>query len=97
MEVVGIPIIILICYMAGEIYKVIFVKNSNMRKLIPIFVIIVGGIMGVILYETDRKMILNVDSIWNAIYIGMCSGASSTSTNQIIKQIITRKGENKNE
>ena len=49
MENVGIPIIVIICYMIGEAYKLIF-KNKETYKIIPIITTLAGGVIGVILY-----------------------------------------------
>ena len=96
MDFVGIPIIIIICYMVGEIYKVVFKKNTKVYKLIPILVAVVGGVLGVIIYFTSPN-ILNTDNIYNAILLGIISGFSSTGTNQVIKQIFIKKEGNNNE
>ena len=87
MEFTCVPIIIIICYMVGEIYKVIFKNNKNVYKLIPIIVTITGGILAIIIYLTSKEIILNADNIWIALEIGLVSGASATTTNQIIKQV----------
>ena len=41
-------------------------------------------------------MILNVSNVYEAIFIGIVSGAASTGSNQIIKQIF-KKGNTNNE
>ena len=87
MEFTCVPIIIIICYMVGEIYKVIFKNKKNVYKLIPIIVTITGGILSILIYLTSKEIILNADNIWIALEIGLVSGASATTTNQIIKQV----------
>lgn len=87
MEFTCVPIIIIICYMVGEVYKVIFKNNKNVYKLIPIIVTITGGILAILIYLTSKEIILNADNIWIALEIGLVSGASATTTNQIIKQV----------
>lgn len=52
----------------------------------------VGGVLGILIYITDKELIFNVNSIWIALGIGIVSGISSTGTNQIIKQI-NKKGD----
>ena len=91
MEFTCVPIIIIICYMVGEIYKVIFKNNKNVYKLIPIIVTITGGILAILIYLTSKEIILNADNIWIALEIGLVSGASATTTNQIIKQVFMSK------
>ena len=39
-------------------------------------------------------MMNNTKTIWEALEIGIISGASSTGTNQIIKQIFKKEGIN---
>lgn len=91
MEFTCVPIIIIICYMIGEIYKVIFKNKEDLYKLIPIIVTITGGVIGIIIYLTNKEMILNATNIWIALQIGLVSGASATTTNQIIKQLFVNK------
>ena len=87
MELTSIPIIIVCCYVIGEIIKFIFRNKQETYKIIPIVVTSIGGILGVLIYLTNPEIILNVDNIWSALGIGIVSGASSTGTNQIIKQV----------
>ena len=95
MEFSSVPIIVVCCYLMGEIYKVIFKKRTETYKLIPVLVSISGGMLGIFIYLTNKEMIMNASNIWIALGIGIISGASSTGTNQIIKQLFC-KGE-KNE
>ncbi len=89
-----VPIIVIISYMMGEIYKVLFKNHKSLYKLIPIFVCFFGAILSVLIYKTNRELLFNVQSIWDALYIGILSGASATSTNQIIKQIFKKEKNN---
>lgn len=98
MENIGIPIIVLCCYMIGEVYKLIF-KNKDVYKIIPIITASFGGVLGVIIYFTNPSVLLNPNNVWTALLLGIISGASSTGGNQIIKQVfksderITRNNE----
>ena len=91
MEFTCVPIIIIICYMVGEIYKVIFKRKEELFKLIPIIVTITGGIIAILIYLTNKEIVFNADNIWIALQIGLVSGASATTTNQIIKQVFKSK------
>ena len=91
MELSSIPIIVIISYMVGEIYKVIFKNKESMYKLIPIVVSLTGGILGILIYLTNKEMILDANNIWVAMLIGIISGASATNANQIIKQLFNTK------
>jgi len=91
MEFTSIPIIVIICYIIGELYKTIFKKNKDLYKIIPILNAILGGILGIAIYLTNPEIMFNASNIWIALGIGIVSGVSSTGTNQIIKQIFNNK------
>ena len=93
MEFTCVPIIIIICYMVGEIYKVIFKRKEELFKLIPIIVTITGGLLAILIYLTNKEIIFDADNIWIALQIGLVSGASATTTNQIVKQVFKSKEE----
>ena len=98
MEFTSLPIIVIICYMIGEIYKVIFKSKESLYKLIPIVVSITGGIIGILIFLTNPELILNVTNVWTALVVGIVSGASATTTNQIVKQLFKKSNEvNKHE
>ena len=97
MEITSVPIIIIICYIVGEIYKVIFKDKKKAYCLLPMIVMIIGGILGIIIYFTCNELIGYASNYWMALEIGIISGASSTGANQILKQIIKMKGEEINE
>ena len=90
MDFTCVPIIVVCCYIIGEIYKVLFKNKQEAYKLIPILVSILGGILGVFIYFTNPEMVLNADNVWVALGVGIVSGASSTGTNQIIKQLFKK-------
>ena len=82
-------VIVVICYLIGEIYKVLFINKKEIYKLIPIIVSLTGGLFGILIFFTNKELI-NVDNFWDALLIGLISGASSTGTNQIIKQLFIK-------
>ncbi len=91
MEFSSVPIIVVCCYLMGEIYKVIFKKRPKTYKLIPVLVSVSGGILGILIYLTNKEMIMNASNIWIALGIGIISGASSTGTNQVVKQLLSKE------
>lgn len=93
MEFTSIPIIVIICYIIGEIYKVLFKNKQDLYKLIPIVLACFGGLLGILIFLTNPEILLNVSNAWTALGIGMISGVSSTGTNQIIKQIFIKNKE----
>lgn len=97
MDFTSIPIIVLCCYIIGEIYKFLFRNKQEAYKLIPTLVAILGGILGVLIYLTSPDMILNADNVWIALGIGIVSGFSATGTNQLFKQLFGKKARKENE
>lgn len=91
MEFTSIPIIVIICYIIGEIYKVLFKNNKDLYKLIPMILACFGGLLGILIFLTNPEIMLNVSNAWTALGIGIVSGVSSTGTNQIIKKIFNQK------
>ena len=89
MDFTSIPIIVVCCYIFGEIYKFIFRNKQETYKLIPIFTSTIGGILGVVMFFTCPEIIF-ADNGWVALGIGIVSGASATGTNQIIKQLFDK-------
>lgn len=91
MNYMSVTIIVLCCYLIGEIYKFVFLKKQEAYKLIPVILSIVGGIIGIIIYFTNPEMIFNAANIWVALGIGIVSGASATGANKIVKQLFGKK------
>ena len=91
MEFTSIPIIVILCYLLGEIYKVLFKNKQDLYKLIPIVLACFGGLLGILIFLTNPEIMLNVSNVWTALGIGIVSGVSSTGTNQIIKKIFKNK------
>ena len=86
MEFISIPIIVIICYLVGEIYKVVFKNKQEVYKLIPVLLTLMGGVLGVILFEIDEAY-LGVNSIVSALEIGLISGSASTGTYELVKKL----------
>lgn len=91
MDYVSVPIIVVCCYLIGEVYKMVFAKKKKAYKLIPVILALLGGLIGVVIYLTNPEMIFDAANIWVALGIGIVSGASSTGANQIIKQLFIKK------
>ena len=94
MEFISIPVIVTLCYLIGDIYKVLFRNKKDMYKLIPVLLTLMGGVIGVVLFQVDETY-LGVNSIVSALEIGMISGAASTGTHQMLKKIRKKEGEEK--
>lgn len=74
--------IVVICYLAGIVAKLIPVIKDN---YIPVVVGIVGGILGVVGMYVIPDFPAN--DVLNAIAVGIVSGLASTGVNQIYKQV----------
>ena len=90
MEFISIPAIVVICYTMAELFKLFFREKTKIYAAIPIFVGIVGGVIGAIVYFVDPSMIGNSPNLLIAISIGIISGLASTGSNQVIKQMIKK-------
>lgn len=90
MEFSSVPIIVLCCYIIGEIYKIVFKNKKESYKLILLILSIFGGIIGIVIFYTNPEMILDAHNVWVALGVGIVSGASSTGANQIIKQVFSK-------
>lgn len=93
MNLSGISIMVIICYVMGEVIKKIFKEKLN--KYIPLILTLLGGALGLIIYITNKELMLEVGNIYEAIVIGLLCGNSSTGANQIIKQMLKKEEENK--
>lgn len=93
MNFTSVPIIVVCCYIVGEIYKLIFKKKTEAYKFIPMLMAVIGGILGVIIYFTNPEMIFDAENAWIALGVGIFSGISSTGANQIVKQLFGGKYE----
>ena len=90
MDIAYVPIIVVCCYVIGEIYKLIFKKIDSTYKFIPIVTIVVGGLLAVLIYFTAPELV-NAENVYEALVIGFVSGAGSTGANQIVKQLFQKK------
>ena len=94
MNFTAVPIIVICCYLCGEIYKAIFRNHTNAYRFIPLVTSVLGGILGVVIFLTNPEVILDAPNIWIALGVGIVSGASATGANQIIKQIFQQTNQN---
>lgn len=91
MEYIGIPAIVIICYLISEAFKLLVLKREENYKFIPIISGIIGGIIGLLAYYLYPDMILDAENPIVAISIGIISGLASTGSNQVIKQLIKKE------
>ena len=91
MEIACIPVITILCYFAGEFFKLVVLRKKNRYKYIPIIVGGIGGALGLIIYFISPELLFNTTNPFMAIAIGIESGLASTGTNELVKQILKRK------
>ncbi len=90
MNYTTIPIIVVCCYLLAEIYKLAFKKFQSAYRFIPVVTAIAGGLMGILIFYTAPGM-MNAKDVYEALMIGLASGAGATGANQVIKQIFGNK------
>ena len=88
MSYITIPAIVVICYIVGEVFKLVFKKKTKLYKGIPILVGVIGGIIGAVTYMVDPNIIGGVPNVLCAAAVGIISGLASTGSHQVIKQIL---------
>lgn len=93
MEYIGIPSIIIICYLIGEIFKLLILKKKSKYKYVPIVVGTVGGMLGVVAYYISPEIVLNVENPFIALSIGIVSGLASTGSYEVIDKLLKIKKE----
>ena len=80
---IAFPAIVVICYLVGATLKAI--NNEVLDKFIPVICDFVGGILGVLVFNTIPNYI-PADNWLMALAIGIVSGFASTGINQVYKQ-----------
>ncbi len=99
MEYMSIPIITILCYLIGEVIKLLILRKKKRYKYIPILVGSIGGALGLMIYYVSPETLLGTTNPFMAIAVGIVSGLASTGGNEIIKQIIkniNKKEKNEN-
>ena len=90
MEYVGIPSIIIICYLIGEIFKLLVLKKKSKYKYVPIIVGTTGGLLGLLAYYISPSIVLNVDNPFIALALGIVSGLASTGSYEVIHKLLSQ-------
>ena len=80
---IAFPAIVVICYLVGATLKAI--NNEVLDKFIPVICGFVGGILGVLVFNTIPNYI-PAENWLMALAIGIVSGFASTGINQVYKQ-----------
>ena len=80
---IAFPAIVVICYLAGATLKAI--GNETLEKFIPVICGFIGGILGVVVFNTIPNYI-PAENWLMALAIGIVSGFAATGINQVWKQ-----------
>lgn len=88
MNYIGIPSIIIICYLIGEIFKLLILKKKKNYKYVPIIVGTFGGLLGILTYYISPNIILNVEDPIIATSLGIVSGLASTGSYEVITKLL---------
>lgn len=80
---IAFPAIVVIVYLAGATLKAI--HNETLDKFIPVICGFIGGILGVVVFNTIPNYI-PADNWLMALAIGIVSGFAATGINQVYKQ-----------
>lgn len=90
-ELASVPLIMVICYFAGEFFKVVVLRKKNRYKFIPIIVGGIGGLLGLIIYYTYPELLFGVNNPFVSIGVGITSGLASTGGNEVVKQLCKKE------
>lgn len=86
MEIICVPAIVSITYALIEIYKKIVKGKEKWLKFIPLIAMIIGGILGVVIFFVLPQIIV-ANTWYIALIVGFASGLSSVGCNQTFKQL----------
>ena len=87
---IAFPAIVVIAYLVGATLKAI--NNEGLNKFIPVICGFVGGILGVVVFNTIPGYI-PADNWLMALAIGIVSGFAATGINQVYQQFTKVDGE----
>ena len=93
MKLITLPIIVLFCFIIGEIIKILFPNKTKVIKLIPFIMSILGAAMSILIYMLAPQT-LEQKNILEVILLGMISGLASTGSNELFKKIKELRGGN---
>ena len=91
MEYVSVPAITFICYLVGEFFKLVILKQKKRYRYIPVIVGGLGGAVGLIIYYVSPELLFNITNPFMAIAVGIVSGLASTGGNELVKQILKKE------
>lgn len=86
-----VPLIAGLCFSFIEMLKRTFKNNKKLKNAYPLISTIFGALLGVIIFVLD-PFVMQTDSMFTCIFMGMTSGLSATGGNEMVQRIkkITR-------
>ena len=79
-------LILIIVYLLAELAKRTIAKTDERRALLPYAAVLVGALVGIILYSFFPQWLDNIDNYLVAVLTGAGSGLLATGANQLYKQ-----------
>lgn len=92
LELISVPAIVTVVYALIEIIKKCVGENEKFKRFIPLIATAIGAICGVVCFFA-LPSIIPASNVVVAIVIGGASGLTATGTNQIIKQLGKKDGD----
>ena len=92
LELISVPAIVIVVYFIIEIIKKCVGNNEKFKRFIPLIATAIGAICGVVCFFA-LPSIIPASNVVVAIVIGGASGLTATGTNQIIKQLGKKDGD----
>lgn len=79
-------IVVFFTYAITELLKYVWIKTDEQKKLIPALCIIIGALIGAIIYMAVPTAMGDASNIIEAITIGAASGLASIGANQFARK-----------
>ena len=92
LELISVPAIATIVYWVMNLIKYAVKDNEKFKRFIPLISAALGAVLGLIAFYAVPS-IIPATNVCVAILIGGASGLTATGTNQIIKQLGKKDGD----
>lgn len=86
----GTLLIMLVCYIVGVFLKKVFTSKNIDTQLISPILMIIGGIIGAVIYAVDPAF-MGMDGVMNAIIVGVIAGFASSGVKEFLKNFTSKK------
>lgn len=86
MEIITIPVLTAVVYLALWLYKYMANGKEKLVRLIPVLAALLGAALGVTAFYIAGNL-MPASDVFTALLIGAASGLAATGTHQIFKQL----------